>query len=227
MPYMSDTRLTEKTAAALGQKILNGGWQEGEKLPSDTTLCAEYGISRTVLRESLRILSAKGLITAKPRQGTHINAEAHWALWDASVLSWLDEASVRRFLPHACHMRLIIEPGIAALAASNADDAAKTRLQAALRDLQTNPALQEEKTLITALYQASANPFGISMQPLAIFTLHPSLAHTLAHTPAPAPAPAMPIRADYAALTAAISQGDATASRQIATRNLITLCEAF
>ena len=65
-----ENRLTDQVAAALAGQILSQKWTPGQKLPADTVLCETHQVSRTVLREAMRVLGAKGLITAKPRVGT-------------------------------------------------------------------------------------------------------------------------------------------------------------
>lgn len=69
-------RLTNQVAETFAGKILAGEWGIGEKLPSDQSLCQTYNVSRTVLREALRVLGAKGLITARPRIGTLVAEQA-------------------------------------------------------------------------------------------------------------------------------------------------------
>ncbi|MGB1463556.1 MAG: GntR family transcriptional regulator, partial [Parvibaculales bacterium] len=60
-------RHTERVAAALAARILLGDWPENHKFPADTDLCHEFSVSRTVIREALRLLRGKGLIEAAPR----------------------------------------------------------------------------------------------------------------------------------------------------------------
>ena len=129
-------RHTDRVAAALAQRILSGAWSEDNKLPADTALCAEFDVSRTVIREALRLLSGKGLIIAVPRRGTHVAKRQNWALWDKDVLNWLANIDLDNnkydFSVDALDMRLALEPTLAALAAARADDADNHALQDAL-----------------------------------------------------------------------------------------------
>jgi GntR family galactonate operon transcriptional repressor len=207
----SENRLTDRVAAALAGQILSQKWTSGQKLPADTVLCETHQVSRTVLREAMRVLGAKGLITAKPRVGTCVAASDSWALWDPDVLDWLNRAAtpdtLAPLLRHAEDMRLALEPALAALASSRASVAETQALQQSLRDLQNNPDYAQEQAFLQCLYAISGNSFAAYARHMAGW----ALAHRL--TPPPL--------AGYGALTAAISQGESVAARQAAIKYLI------
>jgi DNA-binding FadR family transcriptional regulator len=126
-----------------GRKTIN--------LPADTALCAEFDVSRTVIREALRLLSAKGLIICRPETRHPMSPCAqNWALWDKDVLNWLSKTDLSDnkydFSSDALDMRLALEPTFAALAASRADEAANMALQDALQQLQQTPIKTPTKT---------------------------------------------------------------------------------
>jgi len=205
-------RLTYRVSAALAGEILSQKLPVGAKLPSDTDLSEKYGVSRTVLREALRVLGAKGLITAKPRVGTLVAEANHWALWDPQVLHWLtgaalSEAARAPILHHALDMRLALEPALAALASSRASDDAKQSLQHALRKLQETPDLAHEQAFISCLYDISGNQFAPFASHLACWVI------AQRQTPAP--------MHHYQALTAAIAQRASVEARQCAMNYLI------
>src|SRR4029077_20173682 len=89
--------------------------------------------SRSVLREAVKMLTAKGLLGARPRQGTWVQPEANWNLLDPDVLRWLLE---RKFsyslLIEFAQIRLAVEPTAAALAAKSTDAARKAEIQKGL-----------------------------------------------------------------------------------------------
>jgi DNA-binding FadR family transcriptional regulator len=209
---MSDAnRLTNQIAQTLAGQILSGEWAIGEKLPSDQSLCTTHNVSRTVLREALRVLGAKGLITARPRVGTLVAARADWALWDRDVLAWLEKCQTEELLHDIAtdihDMRLALEPALAALASSRATTEDKQSLQACLRDLQATPTLAHEQAFLRCLYQLSGNQFGAYASHLACWAIAQREA-------------APPLRA-YAALTAAISQAASFEARQCAIDTLM------
>src|SRR3546814_9601716 len=78
----------DQVARALGTEILAGVYPPGLKIPGESEILHRFGVSRTVLREVLKTLTAKGLIVSKTRVGTTVLALLHWNFFDADVLSW-------------------------------------------------------------------------------------------------------------------------------------------
>ena len=102
----------------LGFAIVSGQYAEGSILPPDTELLDQFRVSRTVLREALKTLSAKGLIEARARIGTRILPRNRWNLFDADVLAWHFELGPEvSFLQSLAEVRIGIEIEAAALAA--------------------------------------------------------------------------------------------------------------
>ena len=166
-------RHTERVAAALAARILRGDWPENHKFPADTDLCHTFSVSRTVIREALRLLRGKGLIEAAPRRGTHVAARQNWALWDKDVLHWLASTEISNNKYDLWEMHwicgLALEPTLAALAAARADDSANMVLQDALRDMQQAGSGEAEMAYLTAFYRAAGNDFAVAA--LAQFAL--------------------------------------------------------
>jgi DNA-binding FadR family transcriptional regulator len=103
----------------LGVRIVNGTLRPGEALPREEILAEQMAISRTVLREAIRVLSAKGLIEARPKVGTRVREERYWHQLDADVLAWrCASMPTADFIQKLVEMREIIEPAAAAHAAS-------------------------------------------------------------------------------------------------------------
>ena len=201
-------RQTDRVAKALGSDILSGKLASGDALSSDDRLCATHQVSRTVIREALRLLTGKGLIYARPRIGTRVAERQNWALWDGDLLAWAAELDdMEDLLRDGMDMRLAIEPMLAALAASRADEAANQALQEALRQLQGAPTRDNELAYLAAFYKIAANQLALAALPLTKFCLSKRA------TP--------PILTGYRALTAAIAQKDAASARQIALQNLL------
>jgi GntR family galactonate operon transcriptional repressor len=72
----------------LGRLIVSGRWAADSPLPNEDELAAEFGVSRTVVRESIKVLQAKGLVDVRPRTGTRVRARRAWHLLDADVVRW-------------------------------------------------------------------------------------------------------------------------------------------
>lgn len=72
----------------IGNAIVAGQTPVGSVLPSDAVMMETYGVSRTVLREALKTLEAKGLVEARPKVGTRVSPRSRWNFFDPQVLAW-------------------------------------------------------------------------------------------------------------------------------------------
>lgn len=103
---------------AIGRRILGGEFPAGSILPNEADWGAQYHVSRSVVREAIKILAAKGLLTSRPRIGTRVEPRERWNLLDADVLDWYtDLSSDGRYLRTVQSFRRMFEPEAAALAA--------------------------------------------------------------------------------------------------------------
>lgn len=112
----------------LGKAIVSGEFPVGKVLPGDVELAQRFSVSRTVLRESMKTLTAKGLVVPRARIGTKVTERKLWNMFDGDVLTWHFESGVdEEFLLHLYDMRLAFEPFAAGLAAerATADDIAQ------------------------------------------------------------------------------------------------------
>lgn len=113
--------LTHQLTHDLGIAIVSGEYPIGEGLPSEADLCVKYDVSRSSTREAVKMLSAKGLITSRPKQGIRVMPESQWNMFDIDVLLWiLSSKPSLSLLKEFTQMRLALEPEAAALAAKNA-----------------------------------------------------------------------------------------------------------
>jgi len=105
-------------AAILGTEILKGVHLPGRNLPPEPELIERFQVSRTVIREVMKTLTAKGFIASKTRIGTRVLDPGNWNYFDADVLAWrvrmgLDD----EFRLSLTEVRRAIEPVAAGLAA--------------------------------------------------------------------------------------------------------------
>jgi DNA-binding FadR family transcriptional regulator len=108
----------DQIARALGMDILSGRLKPAQTLPAEAELLLRFQVSRTVLREVMKTLAAKGLIVSKTRVGTKVLPPVHWNLFDADVLSWkIDLGYDAPLREDIAEIRRAIEPRAAALAA--------------------------------------------------------------------------------------------------------------
>jgi DNA-binding FadR family transcriptional regulator len=105
----------------LGKAIISGVFSVGEILPGDVDLLQRFKVSRTVLRESMKTLAAKGLVVPRARVGTKVTDKTHWNMFDSDVLTWHFDSGVNQeFLLHLYDIRLAFEPFAAGLVAERA-----------------------------------------------------------------------------------------------------------
>ena len=110
--------LTRRVVEALGQAIVTGTWDAAGAFPIEAELCARFGVSRSVVREAVKMLTAKGLLSARPRRGTVVEPEPHWNLLDPDVLSWrLNAQFDERIIEDLYEVRQCFEPRACYLAA--------------------------------------------------------------------------------------------------------------
>ena len=122
--------LREQVLHAIGIRIISGELQPGDVLPKEDTLSKEYGVSRTVIREAVKGLAARGLVESRPKVGTIIRPRSDWQMLDPAVLEWVAASETNgEFMLHLAEVRQAIEPATAELAARNAtpEDIAKMR----------------------------------------------------------------------------------------------------
>jgi GntR family transcriptional regulator, galactonate operon transcriptional repressor len=131
-------RLFGQVAELLGVAIISGAYKAGELLPNETALKGEISVSRTAYREAVKILTAKGLVEARPRSGTRVAPRSGWNLIDPDVLSWHLTADPNEvFIRDLFELRRFIEPSAARLAAQRRTEADMARIDAALRGMET------------------------------------------------------------------------------------------
>ncbi|GGB39259.1 GntR family transcriptional regulator [Sphingomonas metalli] len=107
-----------QVAREMGIAIVTGRYPPGSNLPGEHEIAARRGIARSVVREALRMLGAKGLLESKPRAGTRVRDRAEWNLLDPDLLAWMFEGEPPAdFVRSLFQLRLIVEPAAAELAA--------------------------------------------------------------------------------------------------------------
>jgi DNA-binding FadR family transcriptional regulator len=108
-----------RIAEQIGAAIVAGRYRPGALVPGEIALGRRYGASRTVVREALKLLSAKGLIASRKRAGTRAMPREAWNMLDADVLAWRLEnrRAEPKFVRDLLAVRAIVEPAAAALAA--------------------------------------------------------------------------------------------------------------
>ena len=167
----------------LGKAIVIGAY-ESKPFPIEADLSKQYGVSRSVTREAVKMLTAKGLLSARPRQGTIVQPPSSWNLFDADVLSWLLERKFSlELLAQFNQLRSAIEPAAAALAARHADEAGLAAIHAGFvrmvaADAGDDDTLEADIAFHLAILSASTNPFFAQFRDLVATALRTSIRFT-------------------------------------------------
>ncbi|MDP1028423.1 FadR/GntR family transcriptional regulator [Sphingomonas sp. KR1UV-12] len=123
-------------AEQLGVAIVTGQRAPGSTLPGEIELAETFGVSRSVIRESLRMLSAKGLVESRPKAGTKIRDRQAWNMLDPQLLKWMFEGAPPLDFVHSLfQLRLIVEPAAAELAAAGRTARQLSRMGHALEEM--------------------------------------------------------------------------------------------
>lgn len=133
-----------QTVEVLARRILGGEIPEGSTLDL-VALQSELDVSLTALRESLKVLAAKGMVDARQRRGTFVRSRAEWNLLDADVLRWQFEGgrttdADESLLRNLAEVRAIIEPAAVRLAAERRTDDDLAALDGALAAMEEEDA---------------------------------------------------------------------------------------
>jgi DNA-binding FadR family transcriptional regulator len=175
--------LTYGLLNAIGRAIVIGDY-ETTAFPTEAELAQQHGVSRSVTREAVKMLTAKGLLSARPRQGTIVQPPASWNLFDTDVLSWLLE---RKFsldlLRQFTELRVAIEPEAAALAARCGTQADHDAIAAGLARMiaaesGADDPLDSDIAFHVAVLAASGNNFYQQFRDMVATALHTSIRMT-------------------------------------------------
>jgi len=149
----------------LGRAIAHGTLVPGATLRIETVQ-QQLGVSRTVVREAMRALEARGLVHAKPKVGTVVLPIEHWSLLDANVVTWRsDGPQAYEQLADLMIVRRALEPTAAALAATQFTDRDLETLRGLLDTMRSAHADDDSATFGHAdtafhetVYRASGSP---------------------------------------------------------------------
>ena len=205
--------LTYGLLEVLGRAIVVGDYQD-RAFPTEAELAKQHGVSRSVTREAVKMLTAKGLLGARPKQGTFVQPNENWNLFDTDVLRWLlDRKLSIGLLRQFNELRIAVEPQAAALAASRAAPAQVAAIAAGLARMREaerglDDSLDADIAFHVAVLRASGNPFYTQFRDVVATALRTSIRFTNRISGRTASI------ADHAAVHDAISRGDAEAAHQ-------------
>ena len=175
--------LTHGMVDVLGRAIVTGSF-DNKRFPTEAELTTQHGVSRSVTREAVKMLTAKGLLSARPRQGTVIEPANLWNLFDTDVLGWLLERKFSlELLRQFNELRLAIEPMAASLTARNAEAAQRVNIRDGFNRMVAAEAgnddhLEADIAFHVAILRATGNQFFAQFEELVSTALRSSIKFT-------------------------------------------------
>jgi len=160
------SRLYEQIVQQIEESILKGTLKTGDQLPAERELAEQFGVSRTAVREAIKALSEKGLVEAYSGRGTFITNGTSQAIRQSlDLMMKLGRLAGANYL---AEVRSILEPDIAALAATRAEEQHLVSMREAVavmdRSLQDPAAfIEADLDFHLALAEAAANPLILSL----------------------------------------------------------------
>ena len=134
----------------LGSQIVRGELEPGTAFSADER-AERRGVSRSVMREAVRVLESLGLVTSRRRSGTRVEPQESWNALDPRVIGWsLDGPDRQRQLHQLSQLRLGVEPLAARLAAVNATPAQREALVDSVRMMSANAGSADESAYLAA-----------------------------------------------------------------------------
>ena len=162
LPHLDGSVQASSLVNRIGREIVGGAFAQESLLPNESTMLE---VSRTALREAYSKLTAKGLISARPRVGTSVRPKLDWNMLDPEVLNWhLQTIPADEIAEKLYALRRMIEPGASEMAAENHTEADLERIEAAYQDMRANAAreadlIDADLRFHLAILQATQNPF--------------------------------------------------------------------
>ena len=160
------SRLYEQIVQQIEDSILKGALRPGDQLPSERDLAQRFGVSRTAVREAVKALCEKGLVEAYSGRGTFITDGTSRVIRQS--LDLIVRIGQREGSAHLSELRQMLEPQIAALAATRVEEQLLATMREAVVTMDSSlhdPAAYIEADLDfhLALAEAAGNPLVLSL----------------------------------------------------------------
>lgn len=132
-----------QVAAVVARRIASDELDAG-LVPSELQICREFGVSRAVAREALKVLAAVDMVEISQGRRVVVRPVDEWDYLDPLLMDWLPPAEVPRLLQELHDARVIIEPGLAARAAQMAKPEDLERMRTALEGMAATTDVPDE-----------------------------------------------------------------------------------
>lgn len=173
--------LCSQVANELGRRIVSGFYAPGSLVEDESTLSERFQVSRTVIRDAVKILAGKGLLEARRGIGTRVRAREDWVLLDDDVLAWqLSAPPEEETLRQLVEVRLLVEPCAARWAAERATTEELENIRTACEAMSERVAKPERFVIADARFHRSVlyaahNEFLFALEGIIYSTLLTSL----------------------------------------------------
>jgi len=162
--------LSMQVSRELGRRIVGGHYRESDLIEDETKLASRFGVSKSVIREAVKLLVGKGLLEVRRGSGTRVRRRASWALLDDDVLAWhLSVEPKPEFLRQLMDIRRMMEPKAAAWAAMAGTREAHAEIEAAQQRMEAGSQSIEDFVIADAMFhrailRAANNEILLSME---------------------------------------------------------------
>lgn len=174
--------LSDQVATLIGDRIVRGVYEENHSLPTEEEFRMEFSVSRTAIREAMKMLASKGIVESRPKTGTRVLPRKRWNFLDSDLLGWSMAATPHEVIREFLTLRRAIEPQACAEAAIHASQEEKEQLLLAFeamtevdRNWSHEAWIKVDQNFHEIIYQASQNSFFISFGELLKGVLNLSL----------------------------------------------------
>ncbi len=220
-PLEREQRLYERVVEKVLELISSGAWKPGYRLPPERELSEAFGVSRTVVREAVKALEARGVLESATGSGVSVR-RADFSMVSRSLETYMQLANRDDFEIRLNEVRRVLEVEMVALAASRITPEQLTQLRQICQQMRGtgNTAIQMAELdfrLHVTLAESTQNElFKVLLAPL-INQLRDQIILTWEDFPRPVDL----VFEQHEAIVAAVEAGDAEAARQAMTKHLM------
>jgi GntR family transcriptional repressor for pyruvate dehydrogenase complex len=220
-PLEREQRLYERVVDKVLELISSGAWKPGYRLPPERELSEAFGVSRTVVREAVKALEARGILESTTGSGVSVR-QADFNMVSQSLETYMQLANRDDFEIRLNEVRRVLEVEMVALAASRITSEQRTELRRICKQMRDgkNTAKQMAELdfrLHVTLAESTQNDlFKVLLAPLIS-----QLREQIVLTWEDFPRPVEEVFDQHESIVAAVENGDADAARQAMTRHLM------
>ena len=173
--------LATQVSRELGRRIVAGNVAEGGLIDDEAKLALRFGVSKSVVREAIKLLLAKGLVDVRRGSGTRVRSRHEWMLLDDDVLAWHQSVTPKPdFLRQLMDIRRMMEPKAASWAAEFGTQSGLDEIARAQKKIESNAASVEDFVVADAQFhqsvlRAAGNEFLRSLEGVVFSALLTSI----------------------------------------------------